>query len=105
LTFRLHLYFLISDDNLGDDEEEVDAEVKGEVLEPESGLEVTESAEIDQAVYQCQNCPRKFHRKRGLERHKTVYVQISLQAYDNGEKVQIGKGNPLSKTIKSLNRG
>ena len=54
----------------------VGAEVKGEILE--TGQEVLERAEVDPAVYQCLNCPRKFHRKRGLERHNTVQIQFNL---------------------------
>ena len=75
----MQVCFIFSDDNIDDDEEEVvvGADVKGEILE--TGQEVLESAEVDPAVYQCLNCPRKFHRRRGLERHKTVHIQFNSQ--------------------------
>ena len=58
------------DDEMGDG-----AMVKNEILEPETTLEETDR-DVDLAVYQCENCPRKFHRKRGLERHKQVWKQL-----------------------------
>ena len=65
----------VSDDHMEDANEESGADdIKDEIVQPETGQEVTE---VDQAVFQCTNCPRKFHRKRGLDRHKTVQFQFN----------------------------
>jgi hypothetical protein len=47
-----------------------DTDIKGEILEPEMTLE--EGGDPGLPIYLCQNCPRKFHKMRALEKHQQV---------------------------------
>ncbi len=63
-----HFFFFLELED-GDGQEEVG--VKGEIFEPETTLEVNEK-NPDATLLRCNNCPRKFHRQKALEKHQQV---------------------------------